>query len=82
MPEYKEADFDVPEAPCKIQPRESYNEFYLSNPELTLMPRKLRLDLPPLPEDIAAEKLHQPPVVEPVVVLQPPFEETKMEAKL
>ena len=55
FPEYH--DFDHTRAPCIVHPREKYNELHKANPTLELMPRHMREDLPPLPQDIAAQKL-------------------------
>ena len=56
MPEYTDLDETKMEKNIKIIPREQYNEFYTRNKEgLHLMPRRLRMDLPPLQEDLEAQ---------------------------
>lgn len=49
MPEY--TDFNEAEATCKFIPKAQYNDFISQHPGLTVMPRSLRTDLPPLPQD-------------------------------
>lgn len=59
MPEYTDFDENNLDKNIKIVSREKYNEFYTKNKRgLHLMPRRLRMDLPPLPEDIVDQPPH------------------------
>lgn len=51
----------VNEKELNMVPRENYNAHYLQNPELTLMPRQLRMDLPELPCDAKEERIDSNP---------------------
>ena len=53
----------IDEAANHMVPRSQYNDHVLANPELTVMPRQLRLDLPELPCDIKQEVLPEPVIL-------------------
>lgn len=63
-------DIDVPINPSTIVKRVDYNKFYLENQGLTLMPRHMRIDLPPLPEDFELGSGSVPAVNPPIASLK------------
>ena len=63
-------NIDVPINPSSIVKRVDYNNFYLENRGLALMPRHMRMDLPPLPGDFELSFGIVPAVTPPIAILR------------